>query len=61
MNVNIKKDENGEHYIDGNDLVDLFDDIGVIDHYTITELDEGQLMLEFFDINGEKVFPKIKK
>lgn len=58
MNIKVKQDENGEYYIDINDLSEMFDDINAISYYTITELDEGQLMIEFFDEQDNKISPK---
>ena len=61
MNITIKKDEaTGEYYIDLNDLAELFDDISVVEYYTIDEKDDGSLALEFFDKDDKKVEPKSK-
>jgi hypothetical protein len=55
MNIKVKQDENGEYYIDINDLSEMFDDINLISYYTITELDDDKLMIEFFDENDNKI------
>lgn len=61
MNITIKKDEeSGEHYIDLNDLAELFDDISVVEYYTIDEKEDGSLSLEFFDKDDKKVEPRSK-
>ena len=61
MNITIKKDEeSGEHYIDLNDLAELFDDISVVEYYTIDEKEDGSLSLEFFDKDNKKVEPRSK-
>jgi hypothetical protein len=58
MNIKVKQDESGEYYIDIKDLAEMFDDINLISYYTITELNEGQLMIEFFDEQDNKISPK---
>jgi len=61
MNLKIKKDEEtGEHYLDINDLSDLFDDISLIEYYTIEERDDNSIAISFFDENNNKVYPKVK-
>lgn len=61
MNLKIKKDEEtGEHYLDINDLSDLFDDISSIEYYTIEERDDNSIAISFFDENNNKVYPKVK-
>lgn len=62
MSVNVKKDETtGEYYIDINDLSEYFDDISKLSYYTIAELENGVLQIEFFEEDDKKVIPKSRK
>lgn len=62
MSVSIKKDEDtGEYYIDVKDLSEFFEDVNKISHYSISELENGVVKVEFYDENNEKVLPKVKK
>lgn len=62
MSVSIKKDEGtGEYYIDVKDLSEFFEDVNKISHYSISELENGVVKVEFYDENNEKVLPKVKK
>lgn len=57
--VLIKKDEEtGEYYFDVTDLSDLFDDVSVVDSYSLETKDDGTMVLEFFDKDNNKIVPK---
>ena len=57
----VKKDqESGEYYFDILDLADLFEDISIVESYTIEESTDGVFTLEFFDNLGNRVFPLAK-
>lgn len=59
MNITLKKDEEtGESYIDIADLAELFEDISIVDHYVLTEHDDGSISLQFFDKDENVVNPK---
>ena len=50
MNFTVKKDEEtGEYYIDFEDLKYLFKDPSQVVYYSIDELDNGEISLQFFD------------
>lgn len=56
--VVVKKDEEtGEYYFDVTELSDLFDDISIIDTYSIEMRDDKSIVVEFFDKDGKKVIP----
>lgn len=56
MKINIKKDEESqEHYIDFEDLKPMFDDPSLVDSYSIEHLDNGNIVLSFFDEDGNLV------
>jgi hypothetical protein len=56
--VVVKKDEEtGEYYFDITELSDLFDDISIIDTYSIEMRDDKSIVVEFFDKDGKKVIP----
>lgn len=57
--VLIKKDEEtGEYYFDVTDLSDLFDDVSLVDSYSLETKEDGSIILEFFDKDNNKVIPK---
>lgn len=57
--VLIKKDEEtGEYYFDVTDLSDLFDDVSIVDSYSLETKDDGTMILEFFDKDNNKIIPK---
>jgi hypothetical protein len=57
--IEIKKDEDsGEHYIDVYDLADLFEDVDLVESYTLEWKDDGSFSMEFFDKDENRVFPK---
>ena len=57
--VKIKKDkDSGDHYIDIYDLVDLFEDIDLVESYKFEWKDDGYILMEFFDKDDNRVFPK---
>jgi uncharacterized protein YvpB len=61
MNIPIKKDESsGEFYIDILDLEKIFDNTSEIEYYTIEEVENQALMLNFFNKNNEKVKLNLK-
>ena len=61
MNIPIKKDESsGEFYIDILDLEKVFDNTSEIEYYTIEEVENQALMLNFFNKNNEKVKLNLK-
>lgn len=61
MKVQIKKDlESEDYYLDVNDLSELFDDISIVEYYTIEEREDNSLVLSFFDKDNNKVYPKVK-
>lgn len=56
MQLTIKVDEEtGESYIDFEDLKCLFDDPSVVDSYTMDSRDDGSILLEFFDKDGNVI------
>lgn len=56
--VVIKKDEeSGEYYFDVTDLADLFEDVSLVDSYSLETKEDGTIVLEFFDKDGNKVHP----
>lgn len=56
MKINIKKDEESqEHYIDFEDLKPMFDDPSLVDSYSIEHLDNGNIVLSFFDEDGNLI------
>jgi len=56
--VFIKKDEeSGEYYFDVTDISDLFEDASIVDTYSIETKDDGSIVLEFFDKDGNKITP----
>ena len=57
--IEIKKDKDSEdYYIDIYDMADLFDDVEVVESYKLEWKDDGSVLIEFFDKDGNKVFPK---
>jgi hypothetical protein len=57
--VVVKKDEEtGEYYFDVTELSDLFDDISIIDTYSIEMRDDKSIVVEFFDKDNNKIVPK---
>lgn len=57
--VIIKKDEKtGEYYFDVTDLSDLFEDVSIVDSYSLETKDDGTMVLEFFDKDNNKITPK---
>lgn len=57
--VVVKKDEEtGEYYFDITELSDLFDDVSVIDTYSIEMKDDNSIVVEFFDKDNNKIVPK---
>lgn len=61
MNIPIKKDESsGEFYIDILDLEKIFDNTSEIEYYTVEEVENQALMLNFFNKNNEKVKLNLK-
>jgi hypothetical protein len=57
----IKKDEDtGEFYIDIKDLSDMFEDVSLIEYYTLEKNTEGVLTLEVFDKCKNKISPLMK-
>jgi hypothetical protein len=57
--VEVKKDEeSGEYYFDFEDLKSLFEDPSLIEEYSMEWRDDGSVVLEFFDKDGNKIFPK---
>lgn len=57
--IEIKKDKDSEdYYIDIYEMADLFDDVEVIESYKLEWKDDGSVLMEFFDKDGNKVFPK---
>lgn len=57
--VVVKKDEEtGEYYFDITELSDLFDDVSVIDTYSIEMRDDNSIVVEFFDKDNNKIVPK---
>lgn len=57
--IEIKKDEeSGEYYFDFNDLKDLFEDSSIVDQYSLEWKDDGSVVMEFFDKDGNKILPK---
>lgn len=57
--VIIKKDEEtGEYYFDVTDLSDLFEDVSIVDSYSLETKDDGTMVLEFFDKDNNKIIPK---
>jgi hypothetical protein len=56
--IPVKKDENtGEYYFDVTDVSDLFEDASIVDTYSLETRDDGTIILEFFDKDGNKVVP----
>jgi len=56
--VLIKKDEeSGEYYFDVTDLADLFEDVSLVDSYSLETKEDGSMVLEFFDKDGNKIHP----
>lgn len=56
--VIVKKDEDsGEYYFDISEISDLFEDFSLIDSYSIEQLDDGSIIVEFYDVDGNKVIP----
>lgn len=56
--VVVKKDEeSGEYYFDITELSDLFEDVSVVDTYSIEMKDDKSMVVEFFDKDGKKVIP----
>lgn len=56
MQLTIKVDEEtGESYIDFEDLKSLFDDPSLVDSYTFDRGEDGSILLEFFDRDGNAV------
>lgn len=54
----VKKDEeSGEYYFDITELSDLFEDSSIIDTYSVETNDDGSIIVEFFDKDGNKVTP----
>jgi len=59
--IEIKKDEDsGEHFIDIYDLADLFQDVELVNSYTLEWKDDGSGLMEFFDKDGNKISLKKK-
>lgn len=57
--VLVKKDEEtGEYYFDVTDLSDLFEDVSIVDSYSLETKDDGSIILEFFDKDNNKITPK---
>lgn len=57
--IEVKKDEeSGEYYFDFNDLKDLFEDSSIVDQYSLEWKDDGSVVMEFFDKDGNKILPK---
>lgn len=58
--IEIKKDKDSEdYYIDIYEMADLFDDVEVVESYKLEWKDDGSsVLMEFFDKDGNKVFPK---
>jgi hypothetical protein len=57
--IEIKKDKDSEdYYIDIYDMADLFEDVEVVESYKLEWKDDGSVLMEFFDKDGNKVFPK---
>jgi hypothetical protein len=40
------------------DMADLFEDVEVVESYKLEWKDDGSVLMEFFDKDGNKVFPK---
>ena len=58
-NVEIKKDDDsGEYYFDFEDIKCLFEDPSLIDQYSMEQREDGSVILEFFDKNNNKIYPK---
>ena len=53
-----KNEETGEYYFDVTDLSDLFDDVSLVDSYSLENKDDGSIILEFFDKDNNKISPK---
>jgi hypothetical protein len=61
IKATVKKDEeSGEYYFDILDLADLFEDISIIEYYTMEESVDGVFTLELFDKNNNKIYPNRK-
>lgn len=59
MNIKLKKDQStGELYIDFSELEHLFEDPSIVHSYTLEEREDGNIIIEFFDKDENKVFPK---
>lgn len=55
-----KDEESGEYYFDITELPelsDLFEDSSIIDTYSVETNDDGSIIVEFFDKDGNKVKP----
>lgn len=54
--IQVKKDEDsGEYYFDFDDLKDLFEDPSIVDQYSLEWKDDGSVIMEFFDKDGNKI------
>lgn len=54
--IQVKKDEeSGEYYLDFDDLKDLFEDSSIVDQYSLEWKDDGSIIMEFFDKDGNKI------
>lgn len=54
--IQVKKDEeSGEYYLDFDDLKDLFEDSSIVDQYSLEWKDDGSVIMEFFDKDGNKI------
>jgi hypothetical protein len=59
IKATVKKDEeSGDYYFDILDLAHLFEDVSLVDTYSMEERDDGALFIEFFDKDGNKILLK---
>lgn len=57
MKIQIKKSDDGEHYIDINDFKDIVD-IDKVGYYNLESRDDGSLMVTFYDDDKNVIKPR---